>query len=50
MTAYELMSVPEGEGWKYTGFPVDGESFVCSAYVSAVLKAAGVFGETHINP
>ena len=50
MTAYDLMSIPEGEGWEYDGFHKDGESFVCSAYVSAVLKAAGVFGNTYINP
>ena len=42
--------MPEQDGWEYTGeTPRDGESFVCSAYVTAMWKAAGLFGDYDVN-
>jgi len=42
--------MPEIDGWEYTGIePRDGRSYVCSAYVAAVYKAAGLFGDFEIN-
>jgi len=36
--------MPEIDGWIYTGEePRDGVSMVCSAYVAAMWKAAGLF-------
>lgn len=44
------MAVPEQDGWKYTGEePRDGRSWVCSSYVAAFYKAAGLFGDLPIN-
>ena len=44
------MAMPEIDGWEYTGLePVDGRSWVCSAYVTALYKAAGLFGDLEIN-
>ena len=38
------MAMPEQDGWLYTGLePRDGEAYVCSAYVAALWKAAGMF-------
>jgi len=42
--------MPEQDGWIYSGIePRDGLSYVCSAYVAALYKAAGVFGDLDIN-
>jgi len=41
----ELMAQPEIDGWVYN----DGVSYVCSAYVAALYKAAGLFGDMEIN-
>ncbi|CDW80089.1 UNKNOWN [Stylonychia lemnae] len=49
LTVEDLMSQVEVEGWTYTGLQNDGRSYVCSAYVAAVYKAAGLFGDFHIN-
>lgn len=50
MTLQELMAVPEQDGSVYSGIePRDGQSFVCSAYVTALLKAAGIFDGLEIN-
>lgn len=50
MSVQELMAVVEEDGWEYTGIePRDGRSWVCSAYVAAVYKAAGLFGDMEIN-
>lgn len=35
----------EIDGWEYN----DGVSYVCSAYVAAMYKAAGLFGDLEIN-
>lgn len=44
------MAMPELDGWEYTGIePRDGLSYVCSAYVVAFLKEAGLFGTNEIN-
>lgn len=44
------MAVPEQDGWIYYGEePRDGRSWVCSAYVTAMYKAAGLFGDMEIN-
>lgn len=50
MTVQDLMSVPEQDGWIYTGLqPRDGEAYVCSSYVISVYKAAGLFDDFDIN-
>jgi len=44
------MAVPETDGWVYEGYePVDGQSYVCSAYVAALLREGGIFGDIEIN-
>jgi hypothetical protein len=44
------MAMPEQDGWLYTGKePRDGLSYVCSAYVTALYKAGGLFGDLEIN-
>jgi len=48
-TVEDLMSQVEVEGWTYTGLKNDGRSYVCSAYVAAVYRAAGLFGTYDIN-
>jgi len=46
----DVMAMVEEDGWEYYGEePRDGLSFVCSAYVAAVWKAAGLFAPYHIN-
>ena len=50
MTLEEVMAMPEIDGWRYTGSrPRDGASYVCSSYVVAVMKAAGLFGDLQLN-
>jgi hypothetical protein len=44
------MAIPEKDGWEYAGIPPrDGVSYVCSAYVTALYKAAGLFDDLEIN-
>lgn len=43
------MALPEIDGWLYTGEENDGLSYVCSAYVAAMYKAAGLFDDLEIN-
>ena len=45
----EIMALTEVDGWKYEGFYHDGESMVCSSFVAAIWKAAGLFGDVYIN-
>ncbi len=46
----DLIAVVEQDGWEYTGeHPRDGLSYVCSSYVTAHYKAAGLFGDNEIN-
>jgi len=50
LTLDDIMAVPEVEGWEYHGIePRDGIAYVCSAYVAAMYKAAGLFGDLEIN-
>lgn len=50
MTLQQLMAVPEKDGWVYEGIePRDGESYVCSAYVTALLREGGIFDDIEIN-
>ena len=50
MSITDVMAMPEQDGWIYSGVePKDGRSWVCSAYVTALYKAAGVFGDLEIN-
>jgi len=50
MTLQEVMAMTEMDGWIYTGEePRDGESFVCSAYVAAIWKAGGLFGDNEVQ-
>lgn len=47
----EVVAMPELDGWLYSGQgATDVYSFVCSSYVTAVYKHAGVFGDLTINP
>lgn len=44
------MAMPEQDGWEYTGLkPRDGMAMVCSAWVAALWKAAGLFDEFDVN-
>ena len=50
MTIEDVMAMVEEDGWQYYGEqPRDGLSYVCSAYVAAVWKAAGLFSPYFIN-
>lgn len=39
MTINDLFSIPEEDGWEYS----DGQSMVCSSFVTAMYKHAGLF-------
>lgn len=39
----DVMAIVEQDGWEYSGEYHDGESMVCSAFVAALWKAAGLF-------
>ena len=42
--------MPEKDGWLYEGIePRDGEAYVCSSYIVAIFKAAGLFGDMKIE-
>ncbi len=41
----QVMAIPEVDGWVYS----DGVSYVCSSYVAALYKAAGLFGDMEIE-
>jgi hypothetical protein len=43
------MAINEVDGWKYNGEYHDGYSYVCSSYVAALWKAAGLFDGIEIN-
>jgi len=44
------MAMPELDGWLYSGVqPRNTTSYVCSAYVAAIYKAAGLFDDMEIN-
>lgn len=50
MTLQDVQAIPEQDGWLYTSDkPRDGQSFVCSAYVASMFKAAGMFDDMYIN-
>lgn len=50
LTLMDVAAMPEKEGWVYEGIePRDGISYVCSAYVAAMYKRAGLFGDLEIN-
>lgn len=50
MSVQDVMAMVEQDGWIYTGEePRDGLSYVCSAYVAAMYKAGGLFGDDEIN-
>lgn len=50
MTVEDVMAIPEIDGWEYFGEGArDGESMVCSAFVTALYKAAGLFDDMEIN-
>lgn len=43
--------MPELESNEYYGIePRDGKAYVCSSYIAAIYKAAGLFGDKVINP
>ena len=46
MTLEDVMAMVEMDGWVYTGIePKDGLAYVCSSYVAALYKEAGLFGD-----
>ena len=50
ITSQDLLAMPERDGWLYEGIqPRDGEAYVCSSYMVAVFKAAGLFGSTEVH-
>lgn len=50
LTLNDVQAIPETEGWIYEGIePRDGLAYVCSAYVTALYKRAGIFGDLTIN-
>ena len=50
MSVQDVMAMPELDGWEYTSEePRDGLSYVCSAYVAAMYKAAGLFDAMNIQ-
>ena len=49
MNFSDTMAIIEEDGWEYTGQYHDGESMVCSCFVAAMWKAAGLFGDMEIN-
>jgi len=50
MSVEDVMAMPETDGWLYTGEePRDGRSYVCSAFTTAMYKAAGMFDDLEIN-
>jgi len=51
MSIDEVMAMPEQDGWIYSGIQGNKTylSYVCSAYVAAVYKAAGMFDDMVIN-
>ena len=50
MSVQDVMAMVELDGWEYTSqTPLDGLSYVCSAYVAAMYKAAGLFEAYNIQ-
>ena len=50
MKIEDVMAMNEKDGWEYYGEqPRDGLSYVCSAYVTALWKAGGLFEGLSIN-
>ena len=50
MSVQDVMAMTELDGWEYTSEePRDGLSYVCSAYVAAMYKAAGLFDAMNIQ-
>jgi len=50
MSIDAVMAMVELDGWLYSGVqPRNTTSYVCSAYVAALYKAAGLFGDLEIN-
>ena len=50
MTLQDVMAMVEMDGWIYDGqVPRDGLSFVCSAYVAAMYKHAGLFDDLDVQ-
>lgn len=50
MSVEDVMAMTEIDGWEYTGLePRDGRNWVCSAYVAAMYKAAGLFGDMEVQ-
>ena len=50
MSVEDVMAITEEDFWVYTGMePRDGWNWVCSAYVAAMYKEAGLFGDMEIQ-
>lgn len=50
MSIQDVMAMTEKDGWEYHGFTPDGISLVCSSYVAAMYRAAGLFDDMEISP
>lgn len=49
MSVEDVMAIPEQDGWIYSGMPTGpAPSYVCSSYVTAHFKEAGLFGDLDI--
>lgn len=50
MTLEDVMGMVEDDSFRYTGLgPKDGRAYVCSAFVTALWNAAGLFESYEIN-
>lgn len=49
MTVADVMAIVEQDEWIYEGNYHDGKAMVCSAYVAAMWKAGGLFGDMDIQ-
>lgn len=49
MSLQDVMAIVNMDDWTYTGLPNDGRSYVCSSYVSAQYKAAGLYGDMSVQ-
>jgi len=49
MSLVDVAAIVEEDGWEYSGYYHDGESYTCSCFIAALWKAAGLFGDLEIN-
>jgi len=49
ITIEDIAAIPENDEWEYHGFKRDGKSMVCSTFIAAMWKEAGLFAPFKIN-